>query len=98
MTDREYVESRWEVGASVRVNDYREIVLRSDRDYEAWEWSAAAEFTRQREQKIAWVEEEIAILTSKILLEDRDIKTMDRIVAVEQDRLKALRVGFREVK
>jgi hypothetical protein len=76
-------------------------------DQESLAWSAAKAFTEQREKEIQEVEEEIeveqgCIESCETLLEipeaKRHLAAHKRILAVEQDRLKALKAGMREVK
>lgn len=59
-------------------------------------WLAAYQFTLEHQQKIADVEEEIALLWGSILLGDREIAIMDRIVAARKYHLAELRRGVKE--
>jgi len=58
-------------------------------------WSAAAEFTRDRLEQIRQVREEIAMLAGKLLLEDKDMAAMRRVLDRENAELAKLTAGMK---
>lgn len=87
------------------LNDPYWLAPHADDDgYEAQCWSAAKAFTEDRERQIAEVEEEIAWLEQRLKSAvvighcenalEPDASILNRILAVEQHRLKALRQGM----
>ena len=102
MTDEEYVRARWErvivCDGSYRHYAKGTILLNwaNHQFYEFNDWSAARDFTEQREREIAEVEEEIAWLSDGMDCSDPDDEVGQRILAVEQARLAELRRGMKE--
>lgn len=107
--DQEYVRSKW-VRPTVEPHPYNEpqrqvsvncggrcTVIYGSSD--AWAWSAAAEFTCQREEEIRLREEEIELIEDEAddarnhIAETRDV--FKRILAREQATLAELKRGMK---
>jgi hypothetical protein len=110
MTDEEYVRSKWEA-VEVEQDCYADWYYSLGGIYDSTQhfsteeetWSAAAEFTRQREEEIRQVEAEVA-MARKLFMESAVFDTnssetaiFDRIFAREQQALADLKRGWREV-
>jgi hypothetical protein len=99
--DEQYVRSKWEPTAKVPCSEYASIVL--DDPYwlrlhseEAPAWKGAAEFTREREEQIRQVEEEVRLLNLIWpTYYPSDSETMKRILEREQATLAELKKGWR---
>ena len=98
MTDEEYVRSKWE---GVHVGEITGMIRVGERDNIRNEagrsWCAAAEFTRQREEKIRQVEEEIAYLHNIMgeAVNKAPTHCIHRILACEQAALAELKRGMK---
>ena len=95
--DEEYVRSKWENVAIWKHSDgMLDIQLRHDLEFGSM--ADAKEYTIERERQIAEVEEEIALV--KWLEQenhlDNEGAVCERILAVEQERLAALKQGMKQ--
>jgi hypothetical protein len=92
----EYVNARWTDMQPMAVGNFDVFDMEGQMNVQA-----AYDFTIRREQQIAEVEEEIAYVRSFVMMPkirpDKEEKhpVWNRILAVEQDRLKALRQGMK---
>jgi hypothetical protein len=112
MTDEEYVRARVIKVGNDGTPRHPIPVLLGKRFHNGpcgpeWDdgWAEARAAVDERERQIAEVEEEIALLRNVMIVacltngEMRDNERIHaRLLAVEQDRLKALQAGMREVK
>ncbi len=101
MSDEEYVRSKWKLVAHCDgsyQNYLRGTVLLQDVNrhwFDFDSWSAAVEFTREREEQIRHVEEEIALLEGwKHLVEVKNPAAL-RILGREQAALAELKKGMK---
>lgn len=98
---REYVERFWSrvivCDGSYRNYDRGTVLINwaNHRFYDFVDWDAAYVFTKERERKIAEIEEEIAVISClKVTVGDWD--TWQRILAREQAALQEVRRGMRK--
>lgn len=113
MTDEEYVRSKWEA-VEVEQDCYADWYYSLGGIYDSTQhfsteeetWSAAAEFTRQREEEIRRVEEEIEGANDSVRWfsqgdgydDKRWTEVHRRILAREQQALADLKRGWKESK
>ena len=114
MIDEEYVQSKWTGDCTAGNESYlgvffnykwnvslnRDLFVFPQFETEEEAWTAAAEFTRQREEEIRKVDEEIALIRGLVILlrsEPGDLTTpiWQRVLVNEHAKLAELKRGMK---